>query len=225
MATGSQNPLYFRNIVDGSHDHFIKYPMLDSGKPIPPPVWKYPGLEEFQGKLLRKLGALRAASRLLDMIPLRWARQRNRRIAVMQNALEGLQYYIRIYGPYTRISFEFETSKIGQLSASLTAADQRRFDLDISKFDWQHYLQNIHIPGIKRFILKMDADPSVKMLKEIERSNAVRDDADPCEEGSIRNCQTILDLVERQAEAYSENTALQIERGGEMGTVFLPSTL
>ena len=215
VATGSQNPLYFRNIVDGSHDHFIKYPMLDSGKPIPPPVWKYPGLEEFQGKLSRKLGALRAASRLLDMIPLRWARQRNRRIAVMQNALEGLQYYIRIYGPYTRISFEFETSKIGQLSASLTAADQRRFDLDISKFDWQHYLQNVHIPGIKRFILKMDADPSVKMLKEIERSNAVRDDADPCNKGSIRNCQTILDLVERQAEAYSENTALQIERGGE----------
>jgi len=40
VATGSQNPLYFRNIVDGSHDHFIKYPMLDSGKPIPPPVWK-----------------------------------------------------------------------------------------------------------------------------------------------------------------------------------------
>ena len=215
VATGSQNPLYFRNIVDGSHDHFIKYPMLDSGKPIPPPVWKYPGLEEFQGKLSRKLGVLRAASRLLDLIPLRWARQRNRRIAVIQNALEGLQYYIRIYGPYTRINFEFETSKIGQLSASLTAADQRRFDLDISKFDWQHYLQNVHIPGIKRFILKMDADPSVKMLKEIERSNAVCDDADPCEEGSIRNCQTIVELVERQAEAYSDNTALQIERGGE----------
>ena len=215
VATGSQNPLYFRNIVDGSHDHFIKYPMLDSGKPIPPPVWKYPGLEKFQGKLSRKLGALRAASRLLELIPLRWARQRNRRIAVIQNALEGLQYYIRIYGPYTRINFKFETSKIGQLSGSLTAADQRRFNLDISKFDWQHYLQNIHIPGIKRFILKMDADPSVKMLKEIERSNAVHNDADPCEHGSIRNCQTILDLVERQAEAYRDNIALQIERGGE----------
>ena len=215
VATGSQNPLYFRNIVDASHDHFIKYPMLDSGKPIPPPVWKYPGLEEFQGKLSRKLRALRAASRVLELIPLKWSRQRNRRIAVMQNALEGLQYYIRIYGPYTRINFEFETSKIGELSSSLTAGDQRRFDLDISKFDWQHYLQDIHIPGIKRFILKMDTDPSVKMLKEIERSNAVRHDACPQEKGSIQNCQTILDLVERQAEAHSDNTALQIERGGE----------
>ena len=215
VATGSQNPLYFRNIVDASHDHFIKYPMLDSGKPIPPPVWKYPGLEEFQSKLSRKLATLRAASRLLDLIPLRWSRQRNRRIAVMQNALEGLQYYIRIYGPYTRINFEFETSKIGQLSASLTAADQRRFNLDISRFDWQHYLQNIHIPGIKRYILKMDADPSVKMLIDIEHQNSTRHDAYPREKDSIQNCQTILDLVERQAEAYSDNIALQIERDGE----------
>ena len=215
VATGSQNPLYFRNIVDASHDHFVKYPMLDSGKPIPPPVWKYPGLEEFQSKLSRKLGALRAASRLLNLIPLKWSRQRNRRIAVIQNALEGLQYYIRIYGPYTRLNFEFETSKLGQLAASLTASDQRRFNLDISKFDWQHYLQNIHIPGIKRFILKMDTDPSVKMLKEVEHSNAIRRDACPHEEGSIQSCQTILDLIARQAEAYSDKTALQIERGGE----------
>lgn len=215
VATGSQNPLYFRNIVDASHDHFVKYPMRDSGKPIPPPVWKYPGLEEFQRKLSRKLGALRAASRLLDLIPLRWSRQRNRRIAVIQNALEGLQYYIRIYGPYTRLNFEFETSKIGQLSPSLTASDQRRFNLNISKFDWQHYLQNIHIPGIKQFILKLDADPSVKILKEIERSNAIRHDALPNKKDSIQNCQTILDLVVLQAEAYSDKTALQIERGGE----------
>ena len=215
VATGSQNPLYFRNIVDASHDHFVKYPMLDSGKPIPPPIWKYPGLEEFQRKLSRKLGELKAASRLLNLIPLRWSRQRNRRIAVIQNALEGLQYYIRIYGPYTRINFEFETSKIRQLFASLTASDQRRFGLDISHFDWQHYLQNIHIPGIKRFILKMDADPSVKMLKEIERSNAIRHDACPREKGSLQNCQTILDLVVRQAEAYSDKAALQIERDGE----------
>ena len=215
VATGSQNPLYFRNIVDASHDHFIKYPMLDGGKPIPPPVWRYPGLEEFQHKLSRKLAVLKAASRLLNLVPLRWSRQRNRRIAVIQNALEGLQYYIRIYGPYTRLNFEFETSKIGQLFASLTSVDQRRFDLNISQFDWQHYLQNIHIPGIKRFILKMDADPSVKTLIELERSNTVRHDACPQEKGSIQDCQTILDLVERQAEAHSDNTALQIERGGE----------
>ena len=215
VATGSQNPLYFRNIVDASHDHFIKYPMLDGGKPIPPPVWRYPGLEEFQHKLSRKLSVLKAASRLLNLVPLRWSRQRNRRIAVIQNALEGLQYYIRIYGPYTRLNFEFETSKIGQLFASLTSVDQRRFDLNISQFDWQHYLQNIHIPGIKRFILKMETDPSVKTLIELERSNAVRHDACPQEKGSIQDCQTILDLVERQAEAHSDNTALQIERGGE----------
>lgn len=215
VATGSQNPLYFRNIVDASHDHFVKYPMLDGGKPVPPPIWKYPGLEEFQRKLSRKLGMLKAASRLLDLIPSKWSRQRNRRIAVMQNALEGLRYYIRIYGPYTRLNFEFETAKIGQLSASLTPADQRRFYLDISKFDWQHYLQNIHIPGIKRFILKMDADPSVKILKEIEHQNLTRHNAFPNEKDSIQNCHTILDLVARQAKEYSDNIALQIERDGE----------
>ena len=215
VATGSQNPLYFRNIVDASHDHFVKYPMLDNGKPIAAPVWKYPGLEEFQRKLSRKLRMLRTASGLLDRIPLRWSRQQIRRIAVIQNALEGLQYYIRIYGPYSRLNFEFETSKIEKLSSSLTAADQRQFNLDISRLDWQNYLQNIHIPGIKRYILKLDADPSVKLLKEIEASSSAVHDTSPSEKGSIQTCQTILDLVVRQAEALSDKIALQIERDGE----------
>ena len=215
VATGSQNPLYFRNIVDASHDHFVKYPMLDNGKPVAAPVWKYPSLEAFQRKLSWKLGTLKAASRLLDWIPIRWSRQRNRRIAVIQNALEGLQYYIRIYGPYTRLSFEFETSKLGQTSRSLTESDRRHFNLDISNFDWQHYLQNVHIPGIKRYILKLDTDPSVKLLKEIERSNFTCHDASLNRKESIQNCQTILDLVVGQAEAFSDKTALQIERNGE----------
>ena len=215
VATGSRNPLYFRNIVDASHDHFVKYPMLDNGKPIAAPVWRYPGLEEFQRKLNRKLRALKAASRLLDSIPLKWSRQRNRRIAVIQNALEGLQYYIRIYGPYTRLNFEFETSKIGIVFNSLTVADQRQFDLDISRLDWQRYLQNIHIPGIKRYILKLDADPSVKALKEIERSTSTARGASPSVKREIQACQTILDLVVTQAEALPDKIALQIERDGE----------
>ena len=189
--------------------------MLVNGKPITPPVWKYPGVEAFQRKLCRKLKALEIASRILNRLPLKWSKQKNRRISAIQNALEGLQYYIRIYGPYTRLNFEFETTKIQQLSNSLSTCDQNQFNIDISRIDWQEYLQSIHIPGIKRFVLKLEPNPSTKLRKEIKQMDLAHRSAPQNKGQAEKPYQTILDLVRNQAESLSDKTALQIERNGE----------
>ena len=211
VATGSRNPLSFHDIVTATHDYFVQYPMLDKGKPIDVPVWKYPSPEKFQRELRHKHRMLDVAGRALNRIPWKWASQQSRRIGAIQNALEGLQHYIQIYGPYTRLSFEFETDKTEQLFRSLSPSDQERFNFDTARIDWRHYLQAIHIPGIKRHVLKLE-NGNQQMTNEGE----INEPTDPQIDSAIDDSQfpyrTIPDLIVHQAEAYPAKTALQIKR-------------
>ena len=214
IATGSVNPLTFGGIVNATHDHFVKDPMLDKGKPIAVPVWKYPNVEKFQRDLRHKLRALGTASQLLNRIPLKRAKQKNRRIAVMQNAIEKLQHYIQIYGPYTRLSFEFENGKTQQLYHSLSPSDQQRFNFDVSRIDWNHYLQEVHIPGIKRHLLKLGDESTNQRISE-PTTEQINESADHAARKTQLKYPTIIDLVVRQVEASPDKTALQIKRQGK----------
>jgi long-chain acyl-CoA synthetase len=212
VATGSRNPLSFHGIVTATHDYFAQSPLLDKGKPIAVPVWKYPSLEKFQRQLRLKYLMLGVSGRILSLFPLKSAAQANRRIGVMQNAIEGLQNYIRLYGTYTRLSFEFETDKTEGLFRSLTPSDQQRFNFDVSRFDWRHYLQEVHIPGIKRHILKLERDERQKPVPErSEEGNGSR--VDDASDNSQFPYRTIPDLIADRANAYPNKTALQMKTG------------
>ncbi len=166
VASGALNPLTFGDIVNITHDYFVRQPLLDNGKPIPVPVWKFPDEEKFQGDLRHKLRLLDTVSRWLSRIPLRWAKRKDRRIGVKKNAIETLLHYVQIYGPYVRLSFEFEIGKTEQLYHSLSPSDQQHFNFDISRIDWWHYLQEIHIPGIKRHFLKLGDESGSQRISE-----------------------------------------------------------
>ena len=239
VASGARNPLTFGDIVNITHDYFVRQPMLDSGKPIPVPVWKFPDEEKFQGDLRHKLHLLAIASRWLNRIPLRWAKRKDRRIAVKKNAIETLIHYVQIYGPYVRLSFEFEIGKTEQLYRSLSPSDQQHFDFDISRIDWRHYLQEIHIPGIKRHFLKLGDEsgrqrinePTPEQIDELPTgSSSSEEELRAHDEQSINESsklsrrdrdskqledQTMIDLVAQQAESIPDKIALQMKRNRE----------
>ena len=242
VASGARNPLTFGDIVNITHDYFVRQPMLDNGKPIPVPVWKFPDEAKFQSDLRYKLRLLDIASHWLSRIPLRWAKRKGRRIAVKRNAIETLLHYVQIYGPYVRLSFEFEIGKTEELYHSLSPSDQRHFNFDISRIDWRQYLQEIHIPGIKRHFLKMGDESGSQRISEptSEQIDELSMDASPSERESRVDhesgeqpisespkpsrrdwdseqleCQTMIDLVAQQAESIPDKIALQMKRRGE----------
>ena len=222
IASGSVNPLTFDGIVKTTHEYFVKYPMFDKGKPIPVPVWKYPSEKKFRRKLRHKLCVLNTVSWLLNRIPAKWAKRKNRRIAAVQTAIEALQYYIQIYGPYTRLSFEFETSKTQQLYRSLSPSDQQRFNFDISRIDWGYYLKEVHIPGVKRHALKLGEESASQRISEPAQDSPLyegdaREGNEPThqqigESSKSLEYRTIIDLVAQKAESIPDKTALQIKR-------------
>ena len=228
VASGARNPLTFGDIVNITHDYFVRQPMLDNGKPIPVPVWKFPDKEKFQKDLHHKLRLLDTVSRWLSRVPLRWAKRKDRRIAVKRNAIETLLHYVQIYSPYVRLSFQFEIGKTEELYRSLSPSDQQLFNFDISRIDWRDYLQEIHIPGIKRHFLKLGdesgrqriSEPTPKQIDELPADSSSTEgefgDEQPIDESSKPlHDQTMIDLVVQQAESIPDKIALQMKRNGE----------
>lgn len=217
VATGTQNPLYFRGIVDATYGYFSENPMMENGKPISVPVWQYPSLELFQKKLAGKMRLLDSAIRALTLLPTRAAKRRRRKLIVKQRSIQAALHYIRIYAPYTRTSFEFETEKMQGLYNALSPVEQERFDFDVSQIQWQQYFQEIHIPGIKRHVLKLeDETEQTSKQKKVSTQEEVDEypapAPNPIDEISPK---TIVDLIKIQAKRIPDKIALQMVNEGE----------
>ena len=156
VATGTQNPLYFRGIFEATYEYFVEYPMLEDGKPVAVPIWKYPSLAEFQRKLDSRMRMANLAIHTLGKLPIRAAKRKRRQLALKLSGVKTLLHYVRIYAPYTRTNFEFETKKMCGLYDALSPIEQQRFNFDVSRIHWKRYFKEIHIPGIKKHVLKLD---------------------------------------------------------------------
>ena len=238
VATGTQNPLYFRGIFEATYEYFMKYPMIEDGKPVTVPIWKYPSLEEFQRKLDSRMRLVDLTVQILGKLPIRAAKRKRRQLVLKQSGIKALLHYIRIYAPYTRTNFEFETEKTQDLYDALSPTEQQRFNFDVSRIHWKRYFQEIHIPGIKKHVLKIEdgtaddteASPSTKQEKASSQDESEESATAPEWKCNTRNefglspdqilPKTIVDLIKIQASRIPDRIALQMatESGWEAYT-------
>ncbi len=209
VATGTQNPLTNRDIYELSYDYFCQNPMLDKqGKPIKVARWSFPSPRRFywtqQLKYRLPLAFLRYVSEYF--LPFRWATSWKHRLATLATSLDRLFYYAEIYGPYITVDRRFETTNTQGLFASLSPQEQQQFNFDVTTIDWKHYIQDIHIPGIKRHILKLDSHSAGPLMAEVEMQETQQPLALPPS--------TLSELFERTVANFPEKTALQIKRDG-----------
>jgi len=218
VATGTQNPLYFRGIFEATHDYFVENPMLENGKPVTVPVWQYPSMEEFQRKLDNRMALLDLALQVLDKLPIRAAKRKRRQLALKQSGIKALLHYIRIYAPYTRTSFEFETRKMQGLYEALSPTEQQRFNFDVSQIHWRRYFQEIHIPGIKKHVLKIEDSTANDSAADGARASATKQGRTGAQDESEESVaapervepETIVDLIKTQASRIPDRVALQM---------------
>ena len=224
VATGTQNPLYFRGIFEATYEYFVKYPMIEDGKPVAVPIWKYPSLEEFQRKLDSRMRLVDLTVQTLGKLPIRAAKRKRRQLVLKQSGIKALLHYIRIYAPYTRTNFEFETGKTQGLYDALSPTEQQRFNFDVSRIHWKRYFQEIHIPGIKRHVLKIEDNAA----NDTEASSSAKQEKATSQDESEESAtapewivpKTIVDLIKIQAERIPDRIALQManESGWEAYT-------
>ena len=195
VATGSRNPITLGELYDLVYRYFRKNPMLDkAGNPILIKRLRFPNPATFRFQHRLKTVPLKTAERTLEKLSIFESTQKTkRRLAAANVARQKLYYYGEIYEPYLNLDCQFQVDNTMALFQSLSEDDRRNFNFDVSHLNWRHYIQNVHIPGVKKFILKIEGAGTMEI--------------DGTSELPVK---TIPELVERSARRFPEKTALQI---------------
>lgn len=200
VATGAVNPINLGTLHDLIFEYFRRNPMPNKeGEPIRIRRLRFPNPTAFRLQHRLRAVPLGTAERTLERLALFDATQKVRhRIAATRVAYEKLYYYGEIYEPYLNLNCRFRVDETLKLSGKLTDQEKREFNFDVSRLNWRHYIQNVHIPGVKKYILKMEGTGTLEVAEE----EALRQEAF-----------TINELLDRAVARFPERTALQVKRG------------
>jgi nucleoside-diphosphate-sugar epimerase len=158
VATSGENPLLFGDCMNYCLEYFRRSPMRSSsGRPILPRPWKYRSEDQFHAWLDRRRHALSAALKVCDHVDGSPAATRLRRELTAQRLrLERLAHYSQLYGNYARLYCRFTTDNTRDLFRSLSSDEQSALFFDPTAIEWQKYIRDIHLPGVKRHVLKKE---------------------------------------------------------------------
>ncbi len=191
IATSTRNLLTLRDVVKWCVEYFERNPLLDrDGRPMKVKPWTLPSLDKYRRWLESRKRVVDLQERLAQAFSfLPAAKQWQRRLGVVKSALERLEYFLGIYAPYTHFKARFATENMQRLWESMDEEDRSDFFFDVTTIDWRHYLQDVHIPGLKRHILRIAED-----------------------DGAADEIQTLPDLLAHTAARFPNKVALQ-QRG------------
>ncbi len=203
VATGSKNPTTLGELYKLIYGYFAGNPMLDrDGQPILLKPMRFPKPSTFRIQHRLKSVPLNTAERTLEKLAVFDATHKmKRRISAKKVAHEKLYYYGEIYEPYLNLDCQFQVDNSLALYETLSEEEKREFNFDVRRLNWRHYIQNVHIPGVKKFILKIEGTGTLELPKE-----------ETLPEDEPR---TIPDVLARAAEKAPHRVALQIKRDGQ----------
>ncbi len=150
VASGGRNPLFYRRLVDLAREWFTEHPLYDSGgQPIVVPEWSFPGRGRVQRQLGRATRALETTEKLLAALPLRGPRaELSARIEERRSEAERALSYVDLYGAYAETEARFRVDRLMALWEGLPSSDRERFCFDPAVVEWDHYVQDIHLPSV-----------------------------------------------------------------------------
>lgn len=150
VASGSQNPLYYRRLVDLVSDWFSEHPLYDAkGQPIVVPKWSFPGRGKVQGQLTRAKKTLERAERLLSALPLRGKQaELGATIEEKREEAERALSYVELYGAYAECEAVYGLDRLLAMWERQTDDDRREFCFDPRVIDWDRYVTEIHLPSV-----------------------------------------------------------------------------
>ncbi|KAJ6923866.1 hypothetical protein NC652_017245 [Populus alba x Populus x berolinensis] len=125
--------------------------MDSNGRPIHVPSMKlFSSMEDFSVHLWRDVIQ---QSRIAEMTSSdRKLSQKHENIC--RKSLEQAKYLATIYEPYTFYGGRFDNSKTQKLMERMSENEKGEFGFDVGSIDWRDYITNVHIPGLRRHVMK-----------------------------------------------------------------------
>jgi nucleoside-diphosphate-sugar epimerase len=132
VGSGALNPLTGGQIYEFAHDYFTRHPMLDRrSRAIAVPQFTFPTHERFREMYAGE----------------------ERRSTTMKRLL----YLADLYETYMKVGTIFDTANTQRLLDDLDEPRRAAFDFDVRRLDWRSYIQDVHIPGLRRHVLREGA--------------------------------------------------------------------
>ena len=146
-ASGSRNPLRYRQLVDLVRAWYTEHPLYDSqGQPIVVPEWSFPGRGRVQRQLQRASKVLGAVERTVTQLPIRGKQAEvSARLEERRGDIERALGYVELYGAYAETEAIFRVDRLLELAATV---DDHGFTLDPAAIDWPTFVTDIHMPSI-----------------------------------------------------------------------------
>ena len=201
VATSSQNPITLGQLYRLIHRYFTKNPLRNkAGNPIRVKRLRFPNPTQFRIQHRLKAVPLGTAEKTLEKWPALATEKFRRKLSATRAAHQRLYYYGEIYQPYLNLDCRFEVNNTLRLFGSLSEEEKKLFNFDVTQLNWRHYIQNVHIPGIKKYLMKMEEENIQESGEGLSRDRAP--------------ASTITELLNQTAVRLPLKTALQTKRGG-----------
>ncbi|MDZ7801210.1 MAG: SDR family oxidoreductase [Trueperaceae bacterium] len=157
VASGTENPLLVKEFRDYVREHYQRAPLrrARAGQDDDLPELAFPAVGRFLRGLeygyLLPVRALEAAYRPLAFT--NWGRKRRATLSARRARLTWLRDMAEIYGPYGESRARFLTYNVRRAWRALPAAERAAFPFDVRALDWKRYVQEVHLPGVERYLL------------------------------------------------------------------------
>ncbi len=205
-ASSERNPLRLGALADALQRAFMKRPMNENGRPVHPPVIKLTQSDAFLARWRTKQRRIARLRRLLE--PFHIARRQVRRLSALLRQVEQLIYFTKIYAPYTHLDCRFNDDALCGVAQALDPGDQAEFPFDAERIDWDDYLINRHVPGLRSYVLGTGGEPSKRIAAVDELGGP-----GPSGETETLHSVTIFEAFQRSVERYPDKPVFQICRG------------
>lgn len=150
VASGSQNPLRYRRMVDVVSDWFTEHPLYDTkGQPIVTKKWSFPGRGKVEGQLRRAKSTLDKAERAVSHLPLRGRQAEwSATIEEKRDEAERALSYVELYGAYVECEAIYGLDRLLAMWDRQSDSDKQDFCFDPRVIDWDRYLVETHLPSV-----------------------------------------------------------------------------
>ena len=207
-ASSDRRPLYLRDMTKSLERAFRQRPMSDeTGRVIHPPRLKLMTMDAFLRRWRQKHRLIRSCRRLLQVV--RLSRQWQRKLAALSRQIEQILYFAEIYAPYTHLDCRFASDGLHAAGQDLAPDDQVEFPFEVDAIDWDDYLVNRHIPGLRSFVLGTGMEPTARI-----RALGYERIGEPVASRESLQAENLFEVFRRSAERFRQKPALQIQREG-----------
>ncbi|KAL1554557.1 Fatty acyl-CoA reductase 2 [Salvia divinorum] len=152
VASSVVNPLVFRDLAKLLHEHFSSSPVMDStGTPVRVPKMKlFSSMDDFSDHLWKDainrtgLGALANLEGKLSQ----------KLEFICRKSVEQAKYLASIYESYTFYGGRFDNRNTQRLMGCMSKEERQQFGFEVENINWKDYIINVHIPGLRRHVMK-----------------------------------------------------------------------